>query len=219
MVLDTKQTTVAFRCPHCGTGVMSAVNLFTLKGSMIRLKCECGKSAMEIIPATDGRIHLTVPCVICPKPHRFTINESVFFGKDLFTIPCPYSDINVCTIGEINHVKAELSRSELELLDLMEKSGIDSFSVLHEDAERTLPDPQVLEIVLFVIRDLDDEGKIECLCEKDTPHEYDVEITEDGVCVTCRSCGATKILPTDSLLDAHDFLNCDSLKLEPPRGN
>ena len=30
MVLDAKQTTVAYRCPHCGAGVMSAVSLFHL---------------------------------------------------------------------------------------------------------------------------------------------------------------------------------------------
>ena len=51
MVLESKQTTIAYRCPSCGTGVMSAVSLFALKGSMVRLKCECGKSAMEICPA------------------------------------------------------------------------------------------------------------------------------------------------------------------------
>ena len=120
MVLDTKQTTIAYRCPHCGAGVLSAVSLFTLKGSMVRLKCDCGKSAMEILPAEDGKIRLTVPCIICPKPHRFTVSESVFFGKELFSIPCPYSDINICTMGEVNHVKAELARTELQLLDMME---------------------------------------------------------------------------------------------------
>ena len=51
MVLEKKQTTIAYRCPHCGAGVMSAVSMFHLKGSMIRLKCDCGKSVMEALPA------------------------------------------------------------------------------------------------------------------------------------------------------------------------
>jgi hypothetical protein len=27
MVLETKHTIIAYRCPHCGTGVMSAVGM------------------------------------------------------------------------------------------------------------------------------------------------------------------------------------------------
>ena len=214
MVLDSKQTTLAYRCPHCGAGVMSAVSLFHLKGSMIRLKCDCGKSAMEVLPARDGKVQLTVPCIICPNPHHFTVSEKIFFGKELFSLPCPYSDINICVMGETNHVKAELSRTELQLLDMMEKSGITDFEALHEEAEKKVTDPQVLEIVLFVIRDLDEEGKIRCRCGEGEEREYDAEVLPEGVRVTCKKCGATKLVPTDSLLDAHEFLNCDSLELE-----
>ena len=214
MVLDTKQTTLAYRCPHCGSGVMTAVNLFNLKGSLVRLKCECGNSVMDVELCKDGKVRLTVPCIICPTPHHFTVSESLFFGSELFALPCPYSDINICVMGETNHVKAELSRTELELLDLMEKSGISDFNALHKEAETALPDPQVLEIVLFVIRDLDEEGKIRCRCAEGEEREYDAEVLPEGVRVTCKKCGATKLIETDSLLDAHEFLHCDSLELE-----
>ena len=117
MVLESKQTTIAFRCPHCGAGVMSAVSLFHLKGSMIRLKCDCGKSMLEVQPTGDGKVRLSVPCIICPKPHHFTVSESILFSEDLFLLPCAYSDINIAAMGELNHVKAELARTELQLLD------------------------------------------------------------------------------------------------------
>lgn len=214
MVLESKQTTLAYRCPHCGGGVMSAVSMFALKGSMVRLKCDCGKSVMEAAPTGDGKIRLTVPCILCPNPHHYTVSEKIFFGKELFSLPCPYSDINICQMGEVNHVKAELSRVELQLLDLMEQHGIADFQALHEEAERTVTDPQVLEIVLFVIRDLDEEGKIRCRCAEGEEHEYDAEVLADGVRVTCKKCGAAKLIPAGSLLEAHDFLNCDSLTLE-----
>ena len=214
MVLQPKQTTIAYRCPHCGGGVMSAVSLFTLKGSMIRLKCDCGKSQMEILPTAEGKVRLTVPCIICPKPHHYTVSEKLFFNKELFVLPCAYSDINICMMGEVNNVKAELSRTELQLLEMMEQSGITDFEALHEEAEQTVTDPQVLEIVLFVIRDLDEEGKIYCRCAEGEEREYDAEVLPEGVRVTCKKCGATKLVPTDSLLNAHDFLHCDSLRLE-----
>ncbi len=214
MILETKQTTVAYRCPHCGTGVMSAVNPFLLGRSMVRLKCECGNSAMEITPTSDGKIRMSVPCLFCPKPHSFTVTEKLFYGQDLFVLPCPYTDLNVGVIGEINHVKAELSRGELELADLMEKHGIDSFAALHGESEECFVDPQVLEVVLFVVRDLDEEGKIYCRCGEGEEREYDAEILSEGVRVTCRRCGASTLIPAGSVTEAQSFLECDALHLK-----
>ena len=160
-------------------------------------------------------------------------------------LPCPYSDINICFTGEMNTVKAELARTELELLDMLEENGITDFSALHGD-EKDLGDPQILDIVLFVIDDLDAEGKIYCHCHQDGGHldgghpngghsngghpngkhpdgdlqeereesRYEAEITGDGIKVTCRICGASRVIPTDSMLSAHAFLNADSLHLE-----
>ena len=212
MVLESKQTTVAYRCPHCGAGVMSVVGLFTLTADMVKLKCSCGESEMTIVYGKDGKVRFTVPCILCPKPHSFSVSASLFFGKELFVLPCPYSDINICMMGETNRVKAELSRSELELLDLLEKSGLESFDALH--GEQTLSDPQVTEILTYVIKELDAEGKIYCRCPRDEEGDYEAEIRADGVLVTCRHCHASKLIEANSLIRAHEFLNADSLELE-----
>lgn len=224
MVLDAKQTTVAYRCPECGTGVMSAVNIFSLSADMVKLKCTCGKSEMTVVSQKDGKVRLTVPCLACPTPHSFTLNTSLFFGKDLFSLQCPYSDLGIACFGEINQVKAELARGELELLDLLEKSGIDGADFFGggENTDNNgdgdfpeLTDPQVREIVMFVINDLDAEGKIYCKCDpSDNGRHYDAEILDDGVKVSCRKCAASRFIPTDSGLSAHAFLNTDSLHLE-----
>ena len=227
MILNAKHTTVAYRCPHCGSGVMSAVGLFNLSADMVKLKCTCGKSELKIVYNRDGTVRLTVPCLICADPHIFSIRSNVFFSDDLFMLPCPYSDINLCFTGEINSVKAELARAELELLDLLEEHGITDLSSLHHE-EKSLSDPQVRDIVLFVINDMEEEGKIYCRChspESPVPPSsddnarsengrYDAEITADGVRVSCRVCGAQRLVPTDSSLAAHAFLNSDCLYLE-----
>ncbi|MBQ8849330.1 MAG: hypothetical protein IJ011_03235 [Clostridia bacterium] len=212
MVLENKQTTVAYRCPHCGAGVMSIVGIFNLTADMLKLKCSCGHSEMTVVYNKDGRVRFTVPCMLCPTPHNFTVSSSIFFGKELFVLPCPYSDINICMMGDTNHVKAELSRTELELMDMLEKSGLESFDELH--GEQYLSDPQVAEIVTYVIKELDEEGKIYCRCEADEEKEYDAEIRQDGILVTCKKCGASKLIKADSLISANDFLNADSLELE-----
>lgn len=226
MILNEKRTTVAYRCPHCGSGVLSAVGLFNLSADLVKLKCSCGKSHMEIYYNRDNTVRLRVPCMLCSAPHNFTVTTGVFFSDELFVLPCPYSDINICFTGEMNLVKAELARTELMLMDLLEEHGISDFSALHGD-EETLSDPQIRDIVLFVINDMDEEGKIYCRChpadtsapaqeEASQPTRgcYEAEITKDGILVTCRECGASRLIPTDSSLSAHAFLNSDSLYLE-----
>lgn len=243
MVLNEKRTTVAYRCPDCGAGILSAVGLFRLSADMIKLKCTCGKSELKIVSNRDGTVRLSVPCLLCGTPHSYTVKSSLFFSDDLFVLPCPYSDVNICFTGEMNLVKAELARTELELLDLLEEHGITDFSALHGD-EKDLGDPQILDIVLFVIDDLDAEGKIYCRCHPDPalassetdetvdppnrdPSEnadaidggdresrYEAELTDAGIKLTCRHCGASRVIPTDSMLSAHAFLNADSLHLD-----
>ena len=214
MMIEPKQTTLAYRCPHCGAGVMSVVGMFALSADMIKLKCDCGKSEMTAVYGKDDKVRLTVPCIVCPNPHHFTVSKSLFFGKELFAVPCPYAGINLVIMGETNSVKAELARGELELLDMMEKSGVSDLAALH-DEEEVLPDPQILDVVMFVIHDLDAEGKIYCRCEEsENEREYDAQITKDGVLVSCKKCGASRLIPTDSHLSAHAFLNADALHLE-----
>ncbi len=233
---------------------MSAVGMFNLSADRVRLRCsnpECpthkkgeerreadahnSNDALDVIMSRESgsTVRLTVPCIFCGKPHRFTVNPNLFFGKEVFMLPCPYSGINICFMGDANHVKAELARSELELLDMLEESGIEGFRDLDAD-EAALPDPQIYEIVLFVIQDLDAEGKIFCRCHPDTDAglpdgckaaaeegdgeryegDYTVDVTDKGLLVRCSRCGAQKLIETDSLIGAHDFLNCDSLYLE-----
>lgn len=212
MVLESKQSTVAYRCPSCGSGVMSVVDAFRLSADMIKLKCDCGNSEMTLVKTKDGKVRFTVPCMLCPNPHNYTVSTNLFFGKDLFVLPCPYSDINIAMMGDTNHVKAELSRTELELLDLLEKSGIESFEALH--GEQFLTDPQVLEIITYMIKELDEENKIYCHCQGEENGDYELELTKDGVRISCKKCGASKTISTASLIEAHEFLNADSLMLE-----
>ncbi len=214
MVLEPKTTTLAYRCPHCGTGVISAVGMFSLSADMVKLKCPCGKSELTAVYTNDKKVRLTVPCILCPKPHHFSVSESIFFDRDLFLLPCPYTDINICFMGEINHVKAELAKTELELLDLMEKNGISGFEALHRAEEKALPDPQILDIVMFVINDLKEENRIFCKCPEGEVGEYECKIMNDGILVYCKTCGASRIVPVDSSLSAQAFLDSDYIRLE-----
>ena len=212
MVLEPRQTTVAYRCPQCGAGVMSVVNLFNLRADMIKLKCDCGGSEMTLVHTKDQKVRFTVPCIFCPNPHHFTLNSRSFFEKDMFALPCPYSGMNIAVMGDTDRVKAELARSELELLELLEENNAESFSALH--GEQGFNDPQVLDIITYIIKELDEEGRIHCSCNESEEGDYELEFLPEAVKISCKKCGASALLPTNSLIDAYEILGADSLELK-----
>ena len=124
MVINPKQTHIAYRCPVCGKGVVSAVGVFSLRADLLKLKCECGESELTMTETQDGKIRLTVPCLMCPKPHNFTVSRTLFFGNELFMLQCPYTDINICFFGSQEDVCAGLERTELELLNMLGEENL-----------------------------------------------------------------------------------------------
>lgn len=220
MVLKNKETTIAYRCPHCGAGVMSALDIFTLSAPLIKLKCDCGGSEMTVVKQNDGKIRLSVPCLFCPSPHNFLVSSKIFFGENEFFLQCPYSDMDICFLGDMDHVKANLARGELKLMELMEEYGISDIAKFKEantaDEDEAL-DSEHTQNVIFVLSELEEEGKIFCKCEhKDTvdSEKYGFEVFSDCVLVKCRDCGASRKIPTDNSLNMHAFLDADSLHLE-----
>lgn len=216
MILDRKETTVAYRCPECGASVMSMVGIFALTADMIRLKCPCGGSQLEIIYTKDKKVRLNVPCLLCPTSHSYMMSAQMFFDRELFTLPCSYSGMDICFIGRQDSVAKAMEEAEKELLSMLDEADVDveTFlnSVDHDGERPELTDPQVLDIVMYVIHDLADEGKITCHCPDGG--DYDVEIKDDHLTVRCKQCGDHLDVPTNSLMAANEFLSCEHLELK-----
>ncbi len=220
MVLEKKQTTFAYRCSACGAGVISAVDMFALAAPMVKLKCSCGGSESIIEKQRDGKIKLTVPCMMCTSAHTYLLSPSVFFGKDEFFLNCTLSGLDIGFLGDMDYVKANLAKSELELLKLFEEYGIEDISAL-KAANDADPDEEIdgelANSVLFVLSELEAEGKIFCKCEHcaDIDEEkYGFEMLSGAVRVVCRDCGASRVIPVDNSISTHAFLDADSLYLE-----
>jgi hypothetical protein len=216
MVIGEKKTFLAYRCPHCGGGVIGICGDFALAGGrMLKLKCPCGGSSLSATGTGDDKIRLTVPCLLCNGEHHYLVSRSVFYGKDLFLLNCAYSNLDVCFIGDEEKVSAALAQNEKELKRLFADAGLSSLSRLHDAGERerelAIPDTQVLDIVRFLVRELEAEGRIDCPCHNG---EYEIEFTEDGVRVYCLNCEAEHIFPVSSVEAAQDLLSCNELTLK-----
>lgn len=212
MIIDQKKTTLAYRCPACGGVPTSMVGAFSLSGSLFKLKCSCKKSEVTVEKLPEDKIRLTVPCLACPSPHIYTLSKSVFFGSDVFVIPCSLCGIDICFLGKEDKVSEAVVYSNNQILASLGEEPAPKLDGLKSGKKKDLSDPQINEIVTYVISELNEEGKIYCKCP-DHEGEYECTIYDDYIMVKCKKCKASATVPNDSTIAAYNFLNADSLTL------
>lgn len=213
MVLTPGNTHIAYRCPECGSAVIGFVGKFALSADMLRLKCACGGSHLDINITNDKKIRLSVPCIFCRSNHSLVVSESIFFGRDLFLLNCPYSNMDICFIGKKEKLDSELERSgkELErLLADLEAESIRDMQPEDINEEDVLPDPTVYDEIRFLIKSLEDEGAIDCPCHSGS---YDLRFADSGIQVYCPTCGASHLFNTAAESATLDYLDITELKL------
>ena len=213
MILNQKQTTLAYRCPHCGSAVTSLIGVFSLSADMIRMKCPCGGSDLSVVYTKDKKVRLQIPCFLCPKPHTFTISSQLFFETDLMAFPCPYSGINIGFVGNKESVDRAFEDANRELESILGEEDFSSLSANRHNRADMFSDPQIMDIIMYVIHELNAEGEIRCKCPEGHGH-YAVDILDEGVKISCEDCGASTLIPTDSIVSANAFLHCTHIDLE-----
>lgn len=213
MIVKPNETTVAYRCPDCGSGVKSIVGIFGLSADMLRLKCPCGDSSMTIKKTADDKIRLSVPCLVCRRDHEYVISKELFFKNELFELPCSLSGFSLCFIGSGEEVSKALEEADEKLAQALKEAGAESLDVFKSqpDAAEEIPVAQVYDIVRFILKELEEENAIRCNCREG---DYDIELFDDCVSVYCKNCGAKKIISTASLQEAQAFLEIDELILK-----
>ena len=215
MILSPKETLIAYRCTDCGSGIMSVIGAFALSGDLIKLKCSCGGSELHISRTSDKKLRLTVPCLVCPKPHNYVIGQNTFFSREgVFTLSCTVSGLPLCFIGTKDAVSDALDEATRELNELLEDAGLDGLEEIRENSETSDPfDASIDDIIRYTICELEDEGKIKCKCPTTAVADYQFEIIDDTLRVFCEKCGASVTIPMSDMAMAHDFLLSESLEL------
>jgi len=212
---------VAYRCPFCGTSILSMVGVFALSGDLIKLKCDCGDSELTLMRQPNDRVKISVPCVICPNQHVYTISTGSFFSTDLLTLACPMSGINVLFIGKEQQVRDALDETERELDRLLEEAELDNFSGIRGANGEDLPDEvdaELVHLANFVISELEEDDAIECECtENGERGDYDFETDGHTIVVYCKNCDCEKAFPIDTQSQLEAFALCDTMKLRRPK--
>lgn len=215
MILSAKETVIAYRCPDCGSGILSVVGAFALSGDLIKLKCACGGSELHISRTSDKRLRLTVPCLICPKPHMYTLSQNTFFSREgVFTLSCTVSGLPLCFIGSKDSVTEALDEATNELNELLEQAGLDTLEEIRDNNDPGDPfDASIDDVIRYTICELEDEGKIKCKCSTSAAADYQFEIIGGTLRIFCEKCGASAEMPMTDMAMAHDFLLSDGFTL------
>ena len=218
MILKSRESIVAYRCPQCGSSILSMVGVFALSGDLIKLKCDCGESELVIMRQPGDKIKLVIPCIICPNPHVFTLSTNSFFTRDLITLACPMSGINVGFIGKEQYVRDALDETERELDRLLEAAELDNFDKLRDtnDGITATDETELAHLAQFVIAELREDGLISCECADPEDADYDYAIDGDNITVFCHTCDAEYTVNVSTQAQLDDFIMCDEMRLTKP---
>ena len=212
--MATRRSQIAYRCPECATATVGFLGGLSSVSDMLRLKCSCGDSALDIKRQSDGKINLSVPCVYCKSNHAFVVAPEVMQRDELTKFSCPYSGMGIAFIGDEESVSGEVENSAEELSRIMVSLEAESVSDIqpHDVGEDSMPpDPAIYDTLNFVVRDLEAEGEVHCPCNSGS---YDLRFTDDGMQVYCKCCGASYDFYARSVSVAEEYLTIDSITLK-----
>ena len=205
---------IAYRCPDCAVATLGLVGGAESIVDLLRLKCECGGSALDIKRERDGRIHLSVPCIYCKDNHGFKLSPEVLSRGSLTKLGCPFSGMDIAFIGDGEAIPAELDRTAEELSRIMasleaeDVKDIQPKDIAEDDCP---PDPSIFDTINFVVRDLEAEGAVRCPC---SGGRYGLRFTDDGMQVYCEDCGASFDFHCRSVSVAEEYLTLSEIVLK-----
>ena len=107
-----KKNHIAYRCPACGTVVLGMVG--RLSAAMLRVKCPCGESALQMHLGEDKKVRFGVPCVFCKQSHSYVVSEGIVFDRDRFSLACPYSRMDILFLGDEEIIRQAFSDFKVE---------------------------------------------------------------------------------------------------------
>ena len=214
MILQPKDTTVAYRCPECGSTIFSVVGALALSGDIIKLKCTCGCSELVITNAENDKLRITVPCIFCSSPHQYVVSRKLLTSRELFTFPCAYAGVDILFVGAKGEVMKAVEVSDKELSTMIDDTEL---AGVHEAnaGDELFVDEHMRDMVLFVLGDLAEEKRIHCDCEDEG--DFLVETTADGIRISCKKCGCKKdISCAGTSIEAQALFDAARLYLTKP---
>ena len=202
-----QKTRIAYRCPYCGCVISADITKSTVEKSF-SLECiECKKSKLEISPEPGGAVKLVVPCLMCPHPHPYKLSKEIFFAREIFTLPCSFTGLDICFIGSEDDVEDEIDRTGAEISALTQDEDTES---IKKASEFMVADTSVVREILFALGELEKDKKISCSCGS---HAVKVLIDYDKIILVCKVCGKKHEIDARTRFDANKAIDIEEITI------
>ncbi len=213
MKREALRTEIAFICPECGYSTVGLLGGLSAISDMLRLKCSCGGSALDIRKTSEGRVHLSIPCVYCKDNHGYTLSQDTILDRDLTKLSCPYANMDIAFMGDEDKIPDELERVGHELETVLKTFEAESLSDIQPsdfDAD-TECDPAIYDAINFLVRDLEADGGVVCPCKSGN---YELRFIDGGIEVYCKECGASYAFAATSGASCEQYMGLDRIELK-----
>ncbi len=181
MLLDFDRY-LSYTCPFCGQTTTRRIIPFHLSGKNAVFSCGSARCKNEIFTIIEKKNKYIIEylCAACGGVHRFTISTNGFWSKDIILLTCPETGLSMISFGTEKNVGESLK----ETFDLYKKAEEELYSD---------PSLKLYFDIVGAVNDIAKSGSVICTgCTKNTA---DIELIDDSVLITCRNCGAKKLLP------------------------
>jgi len=187
-MLISTMTVVAIRCPSCGRLEFRGLSLFSFSGACTwQVECSCG--TLLLSGSKKGKnFMLQYRCLMCDCFHNSTYRREELWSRELLTLTCNETDLEVGFIGPREKVQRAVQHLERSLAEMAENLGFNDF----------FEEPDVMYQLLSFIYKLSESGHVTCGCGN---KNIEVEIFPGHLQLRCDACGAEKTLPAGSMAD------------------
>lgn len=187
MVIQTN-TTIALRCPRCGTIGMYPVSRFALQRDRLRrLDCSCGERVASVGSRSGVQVWVQIPCQVCGTEHFIYFSSREFWSGELHHIYCAETGVEIGFFGSEPGVEELAGRAD------MPPAGPE------ESEDDYFINPAVMFEVLNYVHDLAERNKLSCLCGN---LNLKIEICPGHIEIQCPQCSRRLRLPATRDEDA-----------------
>lgn len=183
MIKELKKS-IGYICPGCSAISVCEKNPFDFSGAVT---CpECGNECISILPKQNSYI-VHIDCPVCDDTHTFTLRKAAFWQSKRSILTCPETGLGIFFSGDRKSVEKGLYDQEQMIEEVQEEFGIENeLSLIFDTVNR--------------INELAKSGNVFCTCGSTA---ISIEIDNDNVLLTCRTCGRKKNIPiTETGLDS-----------------
>lgn len=181
MIINTS-TTVAYKCPSCGTFQFTCVSLFELFFNREHgFACRCNGSLLVAAKDTSSSYKFTIPCISCGTDHMYLVSRKELMTHDIMVFNCPETGMQQFFIGNDRDVREKIDNIEREFDELINMFGYDNY----------FKNTQVMFDSLNILHDIAEKGNLFCECGN---KDIELLLLSDKIYLRCKKCPGSKII-------------------------